>query len=383
MGGKTEINIGMLGYGFMGKAHSHAYSVLSHMFADLDMKPVLYAVAGQKEEELKRFADRFGYKYCSTDWRKIAQDPKIDIINVCLPESLHEEACLLALEARKHVLCEKPLALSVSSCQNIVQKASEVRSKTMCGFNYRFLPAIRLAKEILQEGFLKQVYFMAGNYCQETGHDPHRPAEQVRYAYGSDPLGSIRGIGSHLIDMARFLMGEILSVNALLRTFTKVRQTSTGEKYTVQADDVSTMIVEFSSGAAGSLTASAVSTGRKNQLGFEINGSGGSICFDLEHPNDLSVYLDDVPNPRLRGFSQVNVTDKNHSLMSGWWPPGHNLGWEHGHINQLKYFLECICGDREIAPFGATFIDGLKAAEVAEYACLSSKEGRKRKIGEK
>jgi len=376
----NTINIGMLGHGFMGKVHSHAYTVIFNIFEDLKIKPILYAVSGTNENELSNFATRFGYKYYSTNWKDVVNDPRIGIINVCLPEGLHEEACILALEAGKHVLCEKPLALSASSCLHMVKKASEIDSKTMCSFNYRFLPAIRLAREIIQQGLLKQIYYIGANYCQESGHDPKRPADQIRYAYGPKQLGTIRGLGSHLIDTSRFLVGEIISVNALFRTFTNTRRTSTGEEYHIKADEISMMNLEFSNGAVGSLTTSAVSTGRKNQMEFEINGSGGSIYFNLENPNYLSVYLDEALQPELRGFSNVNVTEKRHPLMAGWWPPGHNLGWEHGHINQLNYFLECISKNSGIAPWGATFKDGYKAAEIAEQAYLSSQDGGKRKI---
>jgi len=374
---KKILNIGMLGCGFMGKVHSHAYSVIPYIFDDISIKPILYAVSGRRESTLKSFARKFEYQKYSTNWKDIVDEAHVDIIDICLPEYLHEEACIYALQAGKHIICEKPLALSIASCRNIVEKASISHFKTMSGFNYRFLPAIRLAKEILQKGLLKQIYYITASYFQESGHDPLRPADQIRYVFGQKQLGSVRGIGSHVIDIVRFLVGEIISVNALFRTFNKLRRTSEGVEYPVDADEVSTMLVEFASGAVGTLTASAVSTGRKNRMTFEIYGSSGSIAFNLDNPNYLYVYMDEIPHSELRGFTAVNVTEKIHPLTSGWWPAGHNLGWEHAHINQLKYFLECVSENKEVAPYGATFQDGLRAAEIAELAYYSNKEGKK------
>ena len=372
------IHIGMLGCGFMGKAHSHAYSTASHIFEALPLKPVLYAVSGSREDRLKAFAHRFGYRTWSVDWMAVIDDPKVEAVNVCLPEYLHKEACVRAIEAGKHVLCEKPLALSVEDCWDILLAAKQSDKKQMCGFNYRFLPAVRFARDIISKGLLKRIYHVSARYFQESGRDPNRPAEQVRYAYGKKQLGTVRGLGSHLIDTVRFLAGDISRVSGMLRTFHPERTTSWGEQHTVTADELAAMNVEFASGAVGALTASAVSTGRKNQMAFEVYGAGGSIGFDLEHPNYLDIYLDDSAPAELRGFSKVNVTDKSHPLMEGWWPPAHNLGWEHGHINQMRYFLECIAEDKPIGPVGATFEDGLKAAEVAELALQSSREGRNR-----
>jgi predicted dehydrogenase len=371
------LNIGMLGHGFMGRVHSHAYATIPHIFPDLTCAPRLNTVSGMQQDQPEQFARQFGYERWTNDWRAVVDDPEIDIIDVCLPEYLHEEVCLAALEARKHVFCEKPLALSAASARGLVIKAAETPVKAMCGFNYRFLPAVRLARELIYQGVLGALYLIRASYCQESGHDPDRPAEQVRYAYGKTQLGSIRGLGSHLIDMARFMGGDASSVTGLMRTFVGARKMSDGQSYQVKADDMATLQVEFNSGAIGILTATAVATGRKNQLSLEVNGSKGSLSYDLETPNHLQVYLDDATHPELRGFSNVNVTERPHPLMKYWWPPAHNLGWEHGHINELKHFLDCVSADQSIGPYGATFEDGLRAAEWAEQAWISSRDGRR------
>jgi predicted dehydrogenase len=378
--GKPALNIGMLGQGFMGKMHSHAYSVASYIFDGLPVRPNLYAVSGRDENRLQDFAERFGYEHYTTDWRQIVDEPVIDIIDICLPEPLHEKVCLAALKAGKHILCEKPLALSVQSCQNILHAATGVEKKLMVNFNYRFLPAIQLASKLLQEGLLGDLRFARVNYLQESGSDPLRPAEQVRYAYGEKQLGSVRGLGSHLIDLARFLLGEIISVTALMRTFTPIRQTSWGEEHRVVADELTTMMVEFSNETVGLFSTGAIATGRKNQLSFEINGSKGSLGFDVERLNILEVYLVEGAHPSLQGFTTVNVTDKSrHPLMADWWPPAHNLGWEHSHIHSIHHFLTCIGKDSPVGPLGAAFEDGCRAALIAEQAFLSHREKQRRK----
>lgn len=378
---KAVLNVGVLGQGFMGKMHSHAYSVAACIFEDLPVRPRLYAVGGRDEDRLQAFAARFGFAHYSTNWRSIINVPEIDLIDICLPEHLHEEACIAALQAGKQILCEKPLALDVQSCQNILQATAGVEQKHMVNFNYRFLPAVQLARKLIQDGLLGELRFSRMNYLQESGADPHRPAEQVRYAYGEKQLGSIRGLGSHLIDLARFLVDEVISTSALMKTFTPNRVTSWGELHRVNADELTTMIVEFAGGSIGLFSTGAVSSGRKNQLAFEINGSKGSLAYDVEKLNTLQVYLTEGAHPSLQGFTSVNVTDKKrHPLMAGWWPPAHNLGWEHSHINSIRHFLTCIAENQPISPLGATFEDGCRSTLIAEQAYLSHREKQWREI---
>jgi predicted dehydrogenase len=374
---KDTINIGMLGHGFMGKLHSHAYTVIPHIFEDVPVVPRLHTVAGLEQTEADAFAKRFGYAHATTDWKAIVNSPEIDAIDVCLPEFMHEEVCLAALQVGKHILCEKPLALSYESARRVVEAAAQTKLKVMTGFNSRFLPAVRLAHDLIQQGTLGMLYSIRANYLQESGHNPQRPADQVRYAFGDKQLGTVRGLGSHLIDTARFLMGDVLTVSAMLRTFTTTRTRTDGHAHHVKADELASLQLEFASGAAGILTASAVATGRKNQLAFEVSGTKGSIAFDLENLNLLHVYLDDHPIPEARGFSAVNVTEKQHPLMKHWWPPAHILGWEHSHINEIKHFIECVHANRPIGPAGATFEDGMRAAQIGELAWRSSQQGRR------
>jgi predicted dehydrogenase len=377
---KPVLNVGILGQGFMGKMHAHAYSVAAHIFEDLPVKPRLFAVAGREDSRLHAFAERFGFEHYSTSWQQVVDDPAVDLIDICLPEHLHEEVCLAALAAGKHILCEKPLSLTYQSCQIILQASVSLDKKFMVNFNYRFLPAVQLASQLIQSGMLGELRFARVSYLQETGSDPDRPAEQVRYAYGKKQLGSIRGLGSHLIDLARFLLGDVVSLTALMRTFTPVRTTSWGEEQQIDADELTTVLVEFANGAVGSFSAGAVATGRKNKLSFEINGARGSLAYDLEKLNMLEVYLSEGAHPSLQGFTSVDVTDKRwHPLMESWWPPAHNLGWEHSHINSIRHFLTCIGQDSPIGPLGATFYDGCQAALIAEQSFLSHTQKQWRK----
>jgi predicted dehydrogenase len=374
-GQKTVVRVGMLGFGFMGRLRSHAYSVVRYMMPELAVTPELYAVAGIEPDDVYRFAQRFGYRWCTTRWQDVIADPKVDIIHVALPEDLHEEVCTEALLAGKNVFCEKPLALSVDSSRRVLEAARDYRAVAMVGFNYRFMPAIQLAHKMITEGLLGRLYFVKMSYAQESGHDPKRAAEQIRYAYGKKQLGSIRGLGSHVIDMARYLAGDIEKVAACMKTFWPDRKTSWGEEYKIKADELATVNVEFVCGAMGAFVTTALATGRKNQFAIEINGSGGSILYDVEQPNLLKVYLDDTLHPELRGFTTVNVTEKSHPLMKHWWPAGHNLGWEHSHIHETAHFLDCIARGLSAAAPGATLIDGLEETRVAEAAYRSSQAG--------
>ena len=376
---KKEISVGVLGHGFMGKAHSHAYQTIRHRYRDLDFVPRLYAIAGSKKAETEAAALQYGFERWTTDWQALAGDDHVDAVDICLPEDMHEEACLAAIRAGKHVLCEKPLALRAEGCKRVMKAAEAKGIKAMCGFNYRFLPAVGLAKRLIATGKIGMVYCVSASYAMESGHDPQRPADEIRYLNGKAPLGTIRGIGSHLIDIVRHLCGEIAAVSAMVQTMIPVRPLASGEPFTVCADDIALLNVELENGGIGTLKATALAPGRKNQLTFEINGSKGSLCFDLENLNVLSVYLAEGP-AELRGFAHVNVTERMHPFMQENWPPAHILGWESGHIHELYHFLNAIDQDRSITPTGASFEDGYRAALIAEAAAESSAEGRKIKL---
>jgi len=246
----------------------------------------------------------------------------------------------------------------------------------MCCFNYRFIPAVRLAKELIEDGVIGDIYHFRGRYLQEPGHDPAASLEDAWYASGTKS-GILLGIGSHIIDMARFLLGEITALSGLVRTWNKSRVSQAGVVETVTADEGNLALVEFASGATGTLESSGVATGHKNQHTWEINGSRGSISWDLEDPNHLQVYADDASSPRVRGFASVSVTTGDHPLQTIYLPPGHNAGWEYGHVHALHHFVHCVVNDEPVAPYGATFEDGYRAQVIMDAMMRSSHTGQR------
>jgi predicted dehydrogenase len=371
-----RVGIGMLGYGFMGKVHSNAFLKIPYSFSAPAAYPELVAMCGRDEDKVADVAARLRYLGYYTDWRAMLGDPDIDIVDVCTPDDRHRAPSIAAAAAGKHVICEKPLAMTVRDAAAMLEAATQAGVKHMCCFNYRFIPAVRLAKELLERGAIGQVYHFRGRYLQEPGHDPASAVEDVWYTSGTRS-GILLGIGSHVIDMARFLMGEITSVSGLVRTWNIARVNRAGMVETVSADEGNLALVEFAGGAAGTLESSGVATGHKNQHTWEINGSQGSICWDLEDPNHLLVYSDEAPAPDMRGFASVSVTTGAHPLQTIYLPPGHNAGWEYGHVHALYHFLECVVNDKPVAPYGATFEDGYRVQVIMDAVVRSSRTGRR------
>ena len=377
MAENRPIGIGIIGAGFMCKAHTNAYKTAAYMYYDKGYIPRLRYVGAATEEEARITAARYGYeKYCA-GWDDIMMDDAVDVVDVCLSDSLHKQATLDAVARGKHVLCEKPLALSASDAKEMWKAADKAGVKHMCGFNYRFVPAVRLAKMLIEAGVIGRTYSFRGEYCQDPGADPYAPVEKVWYASGPKASGVARGIGSHLIDMSRFLMGEIVSVGGKTMTYNPTRFSHKGP-VPVSQDEEMTALVDFENGSTGVLQASAVAAGRKNRIAWEINGAKGSLLFDMDDINTLQVYLADSTEWEVIGFTKVNVTqmDRNHPFADIWWPRGHGIGWEHAHINEIAHFLDAIAQDISIAPYGATFADGYRVAAVIEAIEESSRTGR-------
>jgi predicted dehydrogenase len=371
-----RVGIGMLGYGFMGKVHSNAFLKIPYSFDEPAAYPELVAMCGRDEAQVADMAARLRYRGYYTDWKLMLEDPDIHILDNCTPDDQHRVPSIAAAKAGKHVICEKPLAMTVSDAAAMLEAVTKAGVKHMCCFNYRFMPAVRLAKELLERRAIGQVYHFRGRYLQEPGHDPASPVEDVWYTSGTRS-GILLGIGSHIIDMARFLLGEITSVSGLVRTWNTSRSKSTGGVETVTADEGNLALVQFASGAAGTLESSGVATGHKNQHTWEINGSKGSICWDLEDPNHLLVYSDDAPAPDIRGFASVSVTTDEHPLQTVYLPPGHNAGWEYGHVHALHHFVDCVVNDKQVAPYGATFEDGYRAQVIMDAVVRSSQAGQR------
>jgi predicted dehydrogenase len=370
-----HIGIGMLGYAFMGKAHSNAFRTLSYMTWPPPLIPDLIAIGGRSADAVQEAADRYGFASAVTDWREIVSDPRVQVFDNLSPNDLHSEPSIAAAEAGKHVVCEKPLGRNADEAYETWQRTEAAGVVHMCAFNYRFVPAVRLAREMLEAGELGDIYHFRASYLQDWLADPTAPATW-RLDASHAGSGALGDLGAHIIDLARYLVGEIASVGAITRTFVPERP---GGKVTV--DDAFEATVEFDGGAIGTLEASRFCPGRKNALTFEINGSKGSLRFDLERINELSVHLEGSrPGDRAQGFRTVLVTEADQPFLAHWWPPGHVIGWEHTFVHELHHFLFAVRTGGRVGPHGADFQDGYRAAEACDAILRSAASGTREAV---
>jgi predicted dehydrogenase len=373
---EETIGVGMLGYAFMGKAHSNAYKTLSYMTWPPPYLPHLVSIAGRNEEAVAEAARRYGFESHVTDWRELVKDDRIALFDNSGPNNLHAEPSIAAAEAGKHVICEKPLGRNADESHDAWQRVGAAGVKHMCAFNYRFVPAVRLARQMIEAGELGEIFHFRGRYLQEWAVDPDSPVvwRLSKDAAGSGALGDL---GAHVIDLARYLLGqEVTTVSALTKTFIEER-----EGTEVDVDDAIEAAVEFSGGALGTLEASRFCRGRRNGLAFEINGSKGSIAFNLERLNELDVYIEgSEPGASAQGFRNVLVSEADHPFWEWWWPRGHIIGWEHTFVHELHHLLSAIREDADVAPHGATFEDGYRCAEVCDAVLRSAGSGRREEV---
>ena len=339
----------MLGYGFMGRAHAHALRAIAHAPSPPALLPRLVAVAGRDETARAQMAARYGFERHVADWRELLQDPDVGVLDDLGPNALHAEPSIAAAAAGRHVVCEKPLGRDAAESRRMWEAVRAAGVQHLCAFNYRFMPANRLAREMLEAGELGEVHHFRARYLQSWGADPARSGvwRFQREAAGGGALGDL---ASHVVDLARYLVGEVASVSAETRTFVPGRE----------VDDAVAAAVRFASGAIGTLEATRFATGRLNAFAWEVNGSRGSLSWDLERLNELEV----------DGRRRL-VTDPGDPYLAGWWPPGHVLGWEHSFVFELAHFLRAVGGEGTVAPHGATFEDGWRAAEVCDAIARS------------
>jgi predicted dehydrogenase len=357
-----EIGVGMLGYGFMGKAHSNAFRKIAYMTWPPPLLPRLVAIYGRTEVAVAEAARRYGYERWTSDWHDLVADGSIGLFDNGGPNSLHAEPTIAAAAAGKHVLCEKPLGRTGDESYEIWQRVAATGVKHMCAFNYRFVPAVRLARQLVDAGEIGDVLHFRGRYLQEWGADPTLDAWRFQ---AEEAGGTIGDTGAHVIDLARFLAGEISSVAGVVRTFIPGRA----------VDDAIAASVEFDGGAIGTIEATRVTLGHKNALQWELNGTKGSIAFDVERLNELQVF-----RVGTRGFETVLVTEPDDPFLEWWWPPGHIIGWEHTFVHEIHHLLRAIAEDSEVAPLGATFEDGYRAAEVCDAILRSAESGRREDV---
>jgi predicted dehydrogenase len=359
-----RIGVGMLGYAFMGKAHSHAFKTLAHMVYPPPAVPVLAAIAGRDSEAVRAAAARYGYASAYTDWRDLVADSRVQLVDNGGPNDAHAEPCIAAARAGKHVLCEKPLGRTASEARAMLAEVTRAGVKHMVGFNYRFVPAVRYAYELVHSGSLGTIRHFRARYLQDWLSDAESP-HSWRLSRATAGSGALGDLGAHVIDLARFLVGEPATVSATLKTFTRQRPGGS-----VDVDDAFAATLEFESGAIGTLEATRVALGRKNHMAFEINGSKGSLAFNMERLNELQVLAPDGPG----GFTDVLVTESHHPFMQSWWPTGHIIGWEHTFVHEMAHLFDAIANNRDIAPYGATFEDGYRAAIVCDAIAASSRD---------
>jgi predicted dehydrogenase len=372
LAGVPELGIGMIGYAFMGRAHANAYHQITCVFWPPCAQLRLVAVCGRTAPRVAEAAARYGFMGYYTDWADLIADERISVVDNCAWHDAHVDPCIAAASAGKHVLCEKPLALGAKDARRMRDAVVRAGVTHMVSFNYRFAPAVRLAREIIDRGLLGRIHHARFSYLQDHQADPHQP-----YPWAGRPSGVLLGLGSHVIDLARFLIGEPRSVTGYVRTLNARRPDGCGGWLDVADDDLALAQIEFQNGAMGTLEAAWICAGRKNQLSFEINGANGSLAWDLEDLNRLHVFLDhDEKIEGVSGFENVLVTEAHHPYHRVWWPQGHILGWEHLHLNLIHQFIEAVVTGGAIAPWGATFEDGYRAAVIGDAIAEASRTGR-------
>ena len=362
------IGVGMLGYAFMGKAHANAYKTLSYMTWPPPLRPELVAIAGRNEQAVSEAARRYGFAKYVTDWRAVVSDPGITLFDTSGPNDLHAEPTIAAAEAGKHVICEKPLGRDAAESYETWQRVEAAGVKHMCAFNYRFVPAVRLARQIVESGDVGEIRHFRASYLQDWGATTEEVWRFDKAAAGSGALGDL---AAHVVDLARYLVGEIDTVSAIAATFQPGRS----------VDDAVEAAVAFENGAVGTIEATRFATGRKNAFRWELNGSKGSIAFDLERLNELQVHYEgSSPGAGTQGFRTVLVTEADHPFWAHWWPPGHIIGWEHTFVHEIHHLLTAIRDDADVAPHGATLRDGYRAAEVCDAILRSAESGARETV---
>ena len=355
---KKTVTVGLIGYQFMGKAHSNAYRQVGRFF-DLPVKVRMKTICGRTESAVKAAADSFGWEGYETDWRKVVEDPEIDVIDVATPGSAHCEIVVAAAEAGKAVFCEKPIGNTLAEAQKMIEAVRQAGVPNGVNHNYRKAPAIALAKRMIEDGRIGTVYHMRAVYLQDWISDPAFPLvwRLQKDVAGSGAHGDLN---SHLIDIARYLVGEFEEVSGHMHTFVKERPlvgvvddklgaTASKEMGEVTVDDVSMFLAKFKCGALGTFESTRFAVGRKNCMRWEINGSKGALAFSLERMNELEFYDDGDP-PDSHGFKLIQATEAEHPYAGNYWPVGHIIGYEQTFINLVADALTAMSEGRDISP---------------------------------
>jgi len=372
-----EIGVGMLGYAFMGRAHSNAIQKLPYMMYPPPAIPKPVAVCGRNKDAVAEMASRFGYQGYYTNWEDMLNDDRIQLLDNVGPNNIHEDPCVAAAENSIHVLCEKPLARTTEEAKRMWDAADKNKIKAMVAFNYRFVPAVRKARDLIASGALGKIYHFRAMYLQDWILPHFNTPFLWRHNKEISGTGAL-GDFSHIIDIGHFLLGSrIKSVQSTLKNFIPERELMDGSGTgKVDVDDAFASVIEFENGALGTLEGTRLASGRKNYHVFEINGEKGSIAWNLERLNELDIHWAEGEPADSRGFQNILVTEGSDPWISNWWPPGHIIGWEHTFVHEIYHLLDCIINDKEVGPEGATFEDGYNACVVADAMVESSETGK-------
>ncbi|MGI5499733.1 Gfo/Idh/MocA family protein [Lentzea sp. CA-135723] len=377
----TELGIAMVGHAFMGAAHSQAWRVAPRFF-DLPVRPVMSVLVGRDADRARAAADRLGWAEAATDWKSVLQRDDVHVVDICTPGDTHAEIAIAALDAGKHVLCEKPMANTVDEAVAMAEaaaRAAERGVRAMVGFTYRRTPALALARDLVAQGRLGRIHHVRAQYLQDWIVDPQAPLSWRldKEKAGSGALGDI---GAHIVDATQFILGDtITEVVGTLATFVPQRPiasahsglsgtAATGQTGPVTVDDAALFLARFGSGALGSYEATRFANGRKNALRIEVNGAEGSLAFDFEDMNVLQ-FFDGKEDPAVAGYRRILVTEPGHPYVGAWWPAGHGLGYEHAFTHQAVDFVRAVAAGTDPAP---TFADGLQVQRVLAAVEASS-----------
>jgi predicted dehydrogenase len=383
----TPLNIGMIGYGFMGRAHSNAYRQVSQFFPRKH-RPVLKACCARNEAKIKAFAENWGYESYETDWKKLIARDDIDVVDIGSPNNTHREIVLAAAKAGKMILCEKPLAMNVAEGEEMCAAVEKAGVPNMVWFNYRRVPAISLAKQLVDEGRIGRPFHYRATYLQDwTIAEDVPQGGAALWRLDADVAGSgVTGdLLAHSIDTAEWLNGPIKRVTAATETFVKERvHQETGKKQPVKIDDACMFLAQFANGSIGTFESTRYARGRKNYNTFELNGAAGSVFFDLEDPQYLQYFKYSDPatgakiESHLTGWQKIHVTNGEHPYMKNWWVPGCTIGYEHTFINALADFLESLETGKPVQP---DFRSALHTQKVCDGVLASAKSGQWVEIG--
>jgi predicted dehydrogenase len=378
----SEINIALIGTKFMGKAHSHAYSTVANFFSDCP-RPRMRVICGRDRAGAEDMAARFGWESVETSWERVLQRKDVDAVDISAPGYLHKSIAVAAAQAGKHVLCEKPLGNTGAEAREMLDAVN--RAKVVHGivFNYRRVPAIILAKQLIESGRLGRIFHFRARYLQDWLVDPQFPRvwRLDKTRAGSGALGDL---GAHIVDLCRYLVGEVTEVTAMLQTFIKERPLPAADQGAwgsvsgsgmapVTVDDAALFLGKLEGGAVASFEVARFALGRRNHNAFEVNGSKGSLAFNLERMNELEYYNHEDP-PESRGFRTILATQPgHHAYISAWWPPGHIIGYEHTHTHIIYEFLKAVAKGEPPSP---NFFDGWRNNMILDAVERSASSGK-------